>query len=91
MEPEKEKRKIFLSTSRGYRRAVDWRNSKLDGGGWLGSVPGRSQTTPTQEPWYILSRRMSGPNSRSGRFKGQTNLFAHPGIGTPYVHMICKL
>jgi hypothetical protein len=38
--------------------------SALDEGEWLTSFPGRS--TP-KEPWHPLHRRLSGPQSRSGR------------------------
>jgi len=36
--------------------------------------------TPREQPWYLLNRRLDGPQSQSGHFREDRNLLPLPGI-----------
>jgi hypothetical protein len=57
--------------------------SALDGSEWSASCPGRFT------PWYPLDRRLSGPQSRSGRRGEEKNSQPPPGI-KPYIPPIVQ-
>jgi len=52
--------------------------SLLDGGEWLTSDP--DHRTAGKEPWYLLSRRLDGPDNRSGGLGEEKNPFRLPGF-----------
>ena len=53
--------------------AVNVLRSTLDGGEWLTSRPG--QFTPEKKSWYVLKRRLDGPQSRPAGLREEKVLF----------------
>jgi hypothetical protein len=53
--------------------------SVLDGSGWAPSHPARF-TSGGKSPWYLLGRRLCGPQNWFRRCEAEKNLFPLPGI-----------
>ena len=49
-----------------------------------------SELPPRKEPRYPMTRKLCGPQSRSGRFEEKKNLFPLPGIVPRNVHPVAE-
>jgi hypothetical protein len=45
---------------------------------------------PGKEPWYLLDRRLGGPQSRSGRSGEEKNSQPLPGLEPPIIRPIAQ-
>jgi len=53
---------------------------------WLVTLTPRQLYPRGKSPWYPLNRRLSGPQSQSGRFGGKKNILFLPEFETRIVH-----